>query len=407
MLISPLMGPIMAAGLALAVADFYLGIKALLSLVISITVAIFFSAFLVWLLPFHSATAEILARTNPNLLDLGVALFSGLAGAVALSRSGDGNGMAALPGVAIAVALMPPLCAMGFGFGSGGNLEIVAGAGLLFLTNLVAIVASAFVIFLLVGMNSPEVHTLARSCREGDPLAALLPRTLTNPAPDGVIGGQLRWRILLLLVILASITVPLRKALLQVASEAVARGTVEEEIKRLIPGTALVSRQVHVASQEIAIELISTQPVAAAKIETARTAIARRTGREVRLTVQAVASRSELTLLMDRLRMPAPAPPERPNLMAIQKDVMERVRPAIDEIWPADQLPLEDASLAFTATGPVIQIRYQGAADLGEVPEEMLLKNLRAKLGTPSLGLNLERIPLRTTKKVSKHASKR
>jgi uncharacterized hydrophobic protein (TIGR00271 family) len=158
MLISPLMGPIMGTGLALAVGDLLLGIKAVLNLVASIAVSIAFSGFLVWLLPFHSATSEILTRTTPNLLDLGIALLSGQAGSVVVSR-GSGDGVTALPGVAIAVALMPPLCVMGFGLGSGVNLEIIGGAGLLFLTNLVAIVASAFFVFLLVGLNTAEVHT--------------------------------------------------------------------------------------------------------------------------------------------------------------------------------------------------------------------------------------------------------
>ena len=169
MLISPLMGPIMATGLALAVGDLYLGIKAVLNLSVSVTVSVAFSGFLVWLLPFHSATSEIISRTNPNLLDLGIALFSGLAGSIVVCRGG-GDGVTALPGVAIAVALMPPLCVMGFGLGSGVNLEIMGGAGLLFLTNLVAIVASAFVVFLLVGMGAPEAQ---RRTTEG----AVIPST--------------------------------------------------------------------------------------------------------------------------------------------------------------------------------------------------------------------------------------
>lgn len=93
MLISPLMGPIMATGLALASGDLYLAIKAIANLAASISLAITFSAFIVWLLPFHSVTSEILARTNPTLLDLGVALFSGLAGSVAVCRFGGGEGV--------------------------------------------------------------------------------------------------------------------------------------------------------------------------------------------------------------------------------------------------------------------------------------------------------------------------
>ena len=216
MLISPLMGPILATGLALAVGDLYLGIKAVINLIASVTVSVAFSGFLVWLLPFHSATSEIVARTKPNLLDLGIALLSGLAGSVVVCRGG-GDGETAFPGVAIAVALMPPLCTMGFGLGSGRNLEIMGGAGLLFLTNLVAIVASAFLVFLLVGMSTAEVQETMLASRGNEPLARLL-----SHGPVARIfatGGQLRWRILMLLILLAAIAVPLRKALLQVASE--------------------------------------------------------------------------------------------------------------------------------------------------------------------------------------------
>ena len=167
MLISPLMGPIMATGLALAAGDLYLGIRALTNLLASVALSIAFSGLVVWLVPFHSATSEIISRTTPNLLDLAIALFSGLAGSVVVCR-GREDGVTAIPGVAIAVALMPPLGVMGFGLGSGVNLEIIGGAGLLFLTNLVAIVASAFLVFLLVGMSAPEVqsrgHRIAWRC---------------------------------------------------------------------------------------------------------------------------------------------------------------------------------------------------------------------------------------------------
>ena len=217
MLISPLMGPIMAAGLALASGDLYLVAKSAANLVTSISLAIAFSALIVWLLPFHSVTAEILARTNPTLLDLGVALFSGLAGSVAVCQIGGGNGVMTLPGVAVAVALMPPLCTMGFGLGSGVNTRIMGGAGLLFLTNLVAIVASAFMVFLLVGMNSPEVRVEMGHTRQGQ----LLTRAISRGRMSRVLmnGGQLHWRILMLVILLAAIALPLRKAFLQVAGE--------------------------------------------------------------------------------------------------------------------------------------------------------------------------------------------
>ncbi len=180
MLISPLMGPTLAAALALAAGDFYLGVKSVSTCLRA------------WQersvspqpssgLPFHAPTAEILSRTQPNLLDLGVAIFSGLAGSVVICRGGGGGGVTALPGVAIAVALMPPLCTVGFGVGSGLVGPIISGAGLLFLTNLAAIVASAFLVFLLVRMDAPnvrgEIEQSIRDRASGDKLFILLQHT--------------------------------------------------------------------------------------------------------------------------------------------------------------------------------------------------------------------------------------
>jgi uncharacterized hydrophobic protein (TIGR00271 family) len=91
MVVSPLMGPHLASGLALAASDVYLGFKSIVSILFSAFGAITFSAIIEWLLPFHTATTEILARTRPNLLDLGVAIFSGLVGVIVVSRSGRGE----------------------------------------------------------------------------------------------------------------------------------------------------------------------------------------------------------------------------------------------------------------------------------------------------------------------------
>jgi uncharacterized membrane protein len=98
-------------------------------------------------------TNEILSRTSPNLLDLLVALLSGAAAAYALSRSQLAG---ALPGVAIAAALVPPLCVVGYGIGTG-QFDIAAGAGLLFVANLAAITVSAAAVFLLLGFR-PSVR---------------------------------------------------------------------------------------------------------------------------------------------------------------------------------------------------------------------------------------------------------
>ena len=389
MLISPLMGPIMATGLALAIGDLYLGIKAVLNLLASVAVSIAFSAFIVWLLPFHSATAEIVARTNPNLLDLGIALLSGLAGSVVVCR-GAGDGATALPGVAIAVALMPPLCTMGFGMGSRWNLEIMGGAGLLFLTNLVAIVASAFLVFLLVGMGTAEVQQAMMQPRGSEPLARVLSR---GPVARMLsTGGQLRWRVLMMLVLLGSVAVPLRRALLQVANEAVSRAAVQDVLKKLVPAGAIVSQQVSLGPNDIAIRLISTQRIPDPRIVAARQDLMRRTGHDVQLSVDAVASKSELAELMERLARPLPAVPKEKTMAEMRQEILEKVRPAIAHIWPASDAPIQDFDVVLGDSGLTVGVRYLAPKDLGGVPLEMVRRSLQNQLQLPDLQLKAERV---------------
>ncbi len=95
-------------------------------------------------------TPELLARTQPNLADLGIAVFSGLAGAFALGHSAAAG---ALPGVAISAALVPPLATVGVSL-TGGHFRESLGASLLFVTNLVAISSATALTFLLLGFRA-------------------------------------------------------------------------------------------------------------------------------------------------------------------------------------------------------------------------------------------------------------
>jgi uncharacterized hydrophobic protein (TIGR00271 family) len=401
MLISPLMGPIMAAGLALAAGDLYLAIKAIANLAASIFLAIVFSALIVWLLPFHSVTSEILARTNPTLLDLGVALFTGLAGSFAVCRFGKGDGVATLPGVAIAVALMPPLCTVGFGLGSGVNTRIMGGAGLLFLTNLVAIVASAFLVFLLAGMNAPEVRAKLEHRRKSEELAQKLSR---GPFLRVLInGGQLRWRILMLVVLLGAIALPLRSAFMQVAGEAAARGAIQDVVKDILPPGTLVSQQVEVGRESVAIRLISTQAVSEKKIQEAERTIERRSGRKAILSVASIASQSELAELMQRLSTPAQTAPTATveSLDDIHKEVIARIQPILSNIWPSEA-PLQDFDVVFNPAGIVFNVRYLGNHELDKISQQIITRELQEKLGAANISLVSQRVP--ASRKASKGA---
>jgi uncharacterized hydrophobic protein (TIGR00271 family) len=160
MLISPLMGPIVQLGFSLCVVDFRMMRSALLALLAGLLLALLTSMCIVWLSPLKEATSEILARTQPTLFDLLVALFSGLAGGYAVvTRKGE-----AIVGVAIATALMPPLAVVGFGLATG-SADIAGGAFFLFMTNLLAIAFSVTLIAKWYGFgmeNSPQ-HTAWQS----------------------------------------------------------------------------------------------------------------------------------------------------------------------------------------------------------------------------------------------------
>jgi uncharacterized hydrophobic protein (TIGR00271 family) len=149
MLVAPLMSPIIGIALAIAQGDIRLLRDAAESTIKGIFLAVVIALFLASASPLSVVNEEILARTTPNLLDLVVALASGAAGAYAISRK---DVSAALPGVAIAAALVPPLGVIGIGLAI--NRPEVAGGGLLlFGTNLVAIILAGAMSFLLLGFR--------------------------------------------------------------------------------------------------------------------------------------------------------------------------------------------------------------------------------------------------------------
>jgi uncharacterized hydrophobic protein (TIGR00271 family) len=393
MLISPLMGPILAAGLALAAGDFYLGVKSAVNVFASMAGAIGFSAAIVWLLPFHAPTAEILSRTQPNLLDLGVAIFSGLAGSVVVCRGGGGGGVTALPGVAIAVALMPPLCTVGFGAGSGLVGSIISGAGLLFLTNLAAIVASAFFVFLLVRMDAPnireEIDQTIRDRSSGDKLFVLLQRTFLARSLADV--GKLRWRILMLALILVVLFVPLSRALMQVRNETLARGAIREAVSQLASRDAVVSEVVDLAPDRIRVRLILTDAVPAGRIEEARRTILKKTGRDVDLFVRKVAGEEELTLLRERLKPAPPTPIE--DLDGVRRELVARLEQPLHEAWPAGSATLLGYELGFSPGGIVVRLRYQAPAALEEAVAAVLQNVFQSRLHVEHVRVEMDWVP--------------
>lgn len=147
MILAPLMTPIISLAMGLARTDASLIRGALRTLAIGVGSALFCAVAVAWIMPLEHLTAEMQARVSPTLLDLSVAVISGVAGAYAHAKEEIAKSLA---GVAIAVALVPPLSVAGVGLG-WGDWAMASGAALLFVTNLVGISVAASMTFLVMG----------------------------------------------------------------------------------------------------------------------------------------------------------------------------------------------------------------------------------------------------------------
>lgn len=146
MLISPLMSPILGIGLAVGINDRETLYISLRHFAIAMGIALVTSTIYFWISPLDQITDEIKGRTAPTILDVGVAIFGGLAGIISTSRKDKSN---AIPGVAIATALMPPLCVTGFGI-ANGYTSIAVNSFYLFFLNSFAIAGTTYLIIRLL-----------------------------------------------------------------------------------------------------------------------------------------------------------------------------------------------------------------------------------------------------------------
>jgi uncharacterized hydrophobic protein (TIGR00271 family) len=207
MLLSPLMMPIIGLGFGIATLDFGEIRRAALALGLGSALAIALSVVFVSVSPIQTITSEIAARTQPTLFDLLVALLSALAGAYALIRGRGGT----VVGVAIAIALMPPLAVVGFGIATL-NWTVFAGSLLLFMTNAITIALTAALVARLYGFGS---HL--------------------SPRHTG-------WQLTLFVVALGVLSLPLMASLRQIAFEAVAQRQARDTIVSYFPSGSRLSQ---------------------------------------------------------------------------------------------------------------------------------------------------------------------
>lgn len=406
MLVAPLLAPVLGLALALAVGDGRLAVQTAVIVLGSTVGVILVAAALTAVLPFHTVTVEISARTRPTTLDLAIAVFSGLAGAVVTVSRGS-RLSAAIPGVAIAVALIPPLAVAGFGLGVGRS-DLVRGSLLLYAANLAGIVLSGMAVFLLIGMHRTEVLRAARTWHREAAFHGLAAWTdrLAWVRSLGVF--QSPWaRIALVSAFVIAVGLPLSETLAQIARETRvdrAVATTERELFD-IPGRAsILGRRVVFGADrtQVYVRVATTEWFGSdTRVEFERMASAA-AGEPVRLILEQLPARGEdleqlRTLLPGRESTPAPPSDPTATMEELLATIRDRLGAATRDVaMPVDATFIQ-AEVATTTAGHVtVRGAYAAADPLTPQAEEMVKAQLQRALGIPGFDLRLVHVPLST-----------
>lgn len=378
MLVAPLMGPIVGLAMGLATGSPFLVLRSAGRVGLSVVIVVAGAAGITLLLPFHELNAEIASRTTPTALDLLTAAFCALAGVYATLRPGSDTTVTAA-GTSISISLVPPLCASGYGVGTSSG-SVAAGAALLFLTNLVAIVVVGTVSFLAAGFNRVGVRSLEHDelARSGDaPVSRAIARRL-----DKVFGSRSgAWlRLLMPFVLLAAVYIPLRRALNEVAWEVLVRATVQKSIAGL--KQPIVQSRVRVERHRVDVAVVllgksSDADAARGQLEQDIRSVA---GVPPRLEVLAIPDSAAFAGLESTLRAPAAAPiPTTTPAEALRKS-REFVTAAVEKYFPVDTAgAVLQVDIGASGTPIIVDIIHHGR-DLPRPAVEVLERSLSAEI---------------------------
>ncbi|AFZ57707.1 DUF389 domain-containing protein [Anabaena cylindrica FACHB-243] len=416
MLISPLMGSILANGLALAAGDVILAMRSLSNLILSCIVAISFAVFLVSVLPFKEMTTEIAARIRPNILDLVVALFSGAVGSVAICKEAKGVATS-VPGVAIAVALMPPLCVVGYGIGvaisvdSVKGLQVASGGGLLFLTNLVAITFSAMLVFLSLHIDSYQVKETVKVWRSTDKESLWMQSILEKlPAYNKLkkVGG-LPGRFLLIFSTIGIISFPLNQSLSQLRRE-ISLQQQENKIRRTatevwqqefenFPNGETRSYISNISTSEknkrltIQLQVFSSKEYTNAEKNNYIQILASRLQKSPELlALQLVEIPTASNELVRQLPVEKPAE-QVVNITQLQANFFQEVQSSLSGIQLPQPAKLINYELISSPLQPLsIRLIYLSERDIDRDAQMLMADNIRSKLNYQSAKVTMQRI---------------
>lgn len=401
MLVAPLLAPVGGLALSLAVGDGRLAVQAGAVVAGSTVAVVVVGALLTILLPFQTITVEIASRTRPTTLDLAIAIFSGLVGAVVTVARGS-RLSTAIPGVAISVALIPPLAVAGFGIGTGLNVEIIRGSLLLYGANLAGIVLSGMAVYLVVGMHRQDVVEAARAWRdqlEPHGLAAWVDQTRWVRSL-GVFSSA-RGRIGLVSVFVVALGLPLSESLAQIARETRVERAVDEVGSALFAAeghASILNRQVVYGTEraQVYLRVATTEWMgqdAREEFERRASALAKE---PIRLTLEQIPTRGEdmaaLTSLLgaERPRAETAAPPLPAALPDLLGTASERLRAGMRTLALPDDVYLVRAEVGTTTTGrAVLRVTYAAQEPLPAPAEAMLRRQVASALELPDAEVQL------------------
>ena len=373
MLVSPLMAPIVELGMGLAVGSPLLVLRSFARASKSVLLIVFSAALATVALPFHEVTHEISARVSPTALDLLVAVFCAIAAAYAHVRAGSDATVTAA-GTAIGIALVPPVCVVGYGIGTRSP-SIATGAALLFTANFCAIMLFAVVCFLVVGFNRVDAPALEAAEHAAQPTGIathIAARTGKLFASRYGVG----FRVAMPFVLVAAVYVPLRRALQEVAWEVRVRAAVEKMIDALpqqTVNTTLVVKQHGVTLRLITVG--STEGAASLRADLERR-IESIAGVDPKISVVAVADSARLRqAAAEDVRTTPPARQDATELRGATANLLASA-------WPRDsagELLAWRLSVASNDV-PSVEIVHIGAP-LGRSGETLLAHALSGALG--------------------------
>lgn len=362
MLISPLMGPIIGMGLSVGIGDYDLLRRALKNYGVATLISVLTAALYFLISPLSEARSELLARTTPTLYDVLIAFCGGAAGVLALTTKSKGQ---VIPGVAIATALMPPLCTAGYGLATA-QWTYFFGAFYLFFINTVFIALSTFLGVKLLRFHSKQ-----------------------SLAPEVATRGK---RMVAVVVVVAMLPAALMTVNI-VRSDVVGRHVaqfVENELAQ--PGTSILSHEVvHDTLHVVAIG----RPIDDGEIASARSRMGHYKLGSMILEVIQGSDNDDLATLMQRVNTMADgAMRERSRLTAQVSDLEGRLSAytAYDSLsaqttreaatlFPA----VENIGMASLGGEPTALVRLHGGRHMAQAERDKLAAWLRTRAGSPAL----------------------